>query len=169
LKGQELFVLKEHLSKERWEEADKETRLILCKQTGREKDLFLTPEAIEEMECKTFFGINNLWIEYSNNKFGFSIQSSIWLEVGGQAAIYDFYKMNNTDKAKLAMVEREFSKRIGLSFSNNQSCNPTLIGHFPFHSLVCSYGFGLIGLVTAAVAWKCVNFNSVLVHSNFLF
>ena len=31
--------------------------------------------------------INQLWINYSNGKFGFSIQKQIWIELGGKLGI----------------------------------------------------------------------------------
>ena len=34
--------------------------------------------------------IDQLWLKYSNHKFGFSIQKQIWLDCGGKLGVYNW-------------------------------------------------------------------------------
>jgi len=47
-----------------------------------------------EKSCKNFPReelkiIDNLWVKYSDGKFGFSVQKKIWIECGGTPGRYD--------------------------------------------------------------------------------
>ncbi|NER05575.1 MAG: hypothetical protein F6K17_24805 [Okeania sp. SIO3C4] len=44
---------------------------------------------MENIPCKDLNKVNQLWIKYSDGKFGFSIQKQIWSEVGGKPGIYN--------------------------------------------------------------------------------
>jgi dsRNA-specific ribonuclease len=69
------------LSTGRWQAADLETREVMLRVVGRVD--FLPRELIEEFSCEDLRIIDRLWKHYSGNRFGFSIQSEILNEVGG--------------------------------------------------------------------------------------
>lgn len=42
------------------------------------------PEDIESFSCQAINIIDQLWIQYSQGYFGFTIQERIWSEIGGK-------------------------------------------------------------------------------------
>jgi energy-coupling factor transporter ATP-binding protein EcfA2 len=66
-----------------WEDADKETLKVMLEVAGREKQGYLGIKDIEEFPCEDLRIIDQLWVNYSNGHFGFSVQKQIYLEVGG--------------------------------------------------------------------------------------
>lgn len=87
--------LKKMLAEKKWKEADRETaRLICLAVTNQEKKLNLLEQSaesytelsvdeIENLSGADLYTINNLWLEYSEKKFGFSIQKEIYEGLGG--------------------------------------------------------------------------------------
>jgi hypothetical protein len=76
--------LSDLLFAKKWKEADEETRQLLLKYTNREEEGFLDlldidPNFFDELRI-----IDQLWLKYSNNRFGFSVQKQIWVELGGK-------------------------------------------------------------------------------------
>ncbi|MEM7761029.1 MAG: GUN4 domain-containing protein [Cyanobacteria bacterium P01_A01_bin.40] len=67
----------------KWLEADRETvRLILAIAGGAEIEN-LRPEEIKQLDCSELQVINRLWLNYSNERFGFSIQAQMYQDLGG--------------------------------------------------------------------------------------
>jgi hypothetical protein len=50
---------------------------------NRTKDGWLREEDIDNFPCEDLRTIDQLWVEYSNGKFGFSVQAKIYRELGG--------------------------------------------------------------------------------------
>ncbi|NJR61831.1 MAG: hypothetical protein HC769_25190 [Cyanobacteria bacterium CRU_2_1] len=76
-------LLSNLLVKEQWREADLVTKTIMLKLFGREKEGWFGTENIERFPCPDISFINQLWVECSSGRFGFSIQNQIWLSLGG--------------------------------------------------------------------------------------
>lgn len=73
----------EHLLRTgQWKKADIETYNLMLKSTGRTKENSLSIKSIEDFPCTCLCTINQLWVEHSKGHFGFSVQQSIWEEVG---------------------------------------------------------------------------------------
>ncbi|KAJ9178365.1 hypothetical protein P3X46_010253 [Hevea brasiliensis] len=75
-----LDLLHQHLSTQNFRQADEETRRILIVLAGEAAQkrgyvFFSEVQFISEKDLKT---IDELWKQYSNNKFGYSIQKRIW-------------------------------------------------------------------------------------------
>ncbi|ARV63338.1 serine/threonine protein kinase [Nostocales cyanobacterium HT-58-2] len=68
----------------KWKQADEETKAILLKVSSRETKGYLNNEAILKFPCQDLLTINQLWVKYSNGRFGFSVQKHIWQSVGGK-------------------------------------------------------------------------------------
>ncbi|MBS9387629.1 MAG: GUN4 domain-containing protein [Dolichospermum sp. WA123] len=66
----------------RLKEADKETARVMLVVAKREKERKLTVKDIDEFPCEDLRIIDQLWIKYSNNKFGFSVQTRICQSLG---------------------------------------------------------------------------------------
>jgi len=83
-RGVDYTRLRDLLAAGKWKEADKETLKVMLKATRREKEYYFTRESIDNFPCDDLRTIDQLWVEYSQGHFGFSVQKKIWLEVGGK-------------------------------------------------------------------------------------
>ncbi len=72
--------LENYLREKEWKQADLETSSLIFK--GSDSDA-------SKVSCKDINQIDELWRKYSNGRFGFSIQSSIYLETGNPLGKYD--------------------------------------------------------------------------------
>jgi hypothetical protein len=55
----------------------------MCRVAGRESEGWLRREDIDNFPCEDLRTINQLWLNYSNGKFGFSVQKEIYESLGG--------------------------------------------------------------------------------------
>ena len=76
-------LLEDYLKNQQWQEADVETWQVMLQTVGREKGDFLRVEDIENFPCEDLRKIDQLWVKYSNGKFGFSVQKQIYQSLGG--------------------------------------------------------------------------------------
>ncbi len=79
--------LKDLLAAGKWKQADRETLTLLLKAAGREKQGWLNIQSINQLPCIDLCTIDQLWLKYSNGRFGLSVQKSIWESVGAQTDI----------------------------------------------------------------------------------
>lgn len=70
------------LAQGNWKEADKETEKIMLKVANREQEGWIDANAIESFSCADLRQIDQLWVKYSDGKFGVSRQKEIYLETG---------------------------------------------------------------------------------------
>ena len=68
------------LESARWREANEETRKIVLKVAGQEKEGYLTDEKIQQFPSQVLHHIDKLWNDYSSGKFGFRVQKRIMIE-----------------------------------------------------------------------------------------
>ncbi|MBW4670293.1 MAG: GUN4 domain-containing protein [Cyanomargarita calcarea GSE-NOS-MK-12-04C] len=66
-----------------WKGADRETVNLMLEQAGRVKQGYLDIESLKNFPCEILLTIDDLWVKYSNGRFGFSIQNRIWKEIVG--------------------------------------------------------------------------------------
>jgi Uncharacterized conserved protein len=71
------------LAEGKWKEADEETARLMFKIADREKEGWLRVEDIEQFPSSDLQTIDQLWVEYSNGRFGFSVQKQIYQSLGG--------------------------------------------------------------------------------------
>ena len=83
-KGVDYTRLRDLLKAGNWKAANYETYLIMLNVWGRRENDWIRPEEIEYFPCTDLRTIDNLWVEYSDGHFGFSVQKEIYLRVGGQ-------------------------------------------------------------------------------------
>jgi hypothetical protein len=69
--------LEELLRTGQWKEADQETLNVMLKIANREEEGWLDRESIQNFPCYALEKIDQLWVEASNSKFGFSVQKKI--------------------------------------------------------------------------------------------
>lgn len=82
--GVDYTRLRDLLAAGKWQEADEKTLKVMLKAARREKEGYFTYESIENFPCDDLRTIDQLWVKYSQGRFGFSVQKKIWLEVGGK-------------------------------------------------------------------------------------
>jgi serine/threonine-protein kinase len=66
-----------------WKKADEETANKMCEVAGRTKEGYLRQEDIDNFPCEDLRTIDQLWVKYSNGRFGFSVQKRIYQSLGG--------------------------------------------------------------------------------------
>ncbi|MEG3918008.1 GUN4 domain-containing protein [Microcoleus sp. T3_A4] len=77
---EECTRLKNLLAAGRWREANDTTRIIVLKAANAEKEGWLSDEQIQNFPCPVLQIIDNLWLQYSDRRFGFSVQKRIFNE-----------------------------------------------------------------------------------------
>lgn len=125
--------LRHLLATQQWLEADRETAIIAIRATGQQQRGYLDSEDIQNFPCSELCHIDRLWLDFSSQRFGFSVQRKIWLECGGKLGLHKW-----TDEDYNA-YER-FAERIGWSQSgtflryHELTSNVNLpVGHFPLY------------------------------------
>ncbi|BAZ09543.1 GUN4 domain-containing protein [Calothrix sp. NIES-4071] len=76
--------LQDLLQEHNWKEADIETTKLMLKVIGKSYWNEVYKEDIDKFSCQDLQTIDKLWKEYSQGYFGFSVQQSIWSEMGCQ-------------------------------------------------------------------------------------
>lgn len=71
------------LQQKKWKQADSETLNLLLKLSGIQGRRVLDSQEIKRLQCTDLKTIDNLWLKYSSNIFGFSEQNKIWREGNG--------------------------------------------------------------------------------------
>lgn len=82
-RGVDYRHLRDLLAAGEWQEADRETESLMIKAAGREQDGWLSEEDLNAFSCEDLRIIDELWVEYSNKRFGFSVQNRIWQDIEG--------------------------------------------------------------------------------------
>jgi serine/threonine-protein kinase len=68
----------------KWRDADEETARVIFqgfRQAEQEGLVYSLDDYIEWLPGEDLLRIDNLWVNYSNSRFGFSVQRKIWREV----------------------------------------------------------------------------------------
>ncbi|KYC42089.1 hypothetical protein WA1_18995 [Scytonema hofmannii PCC 7110] len=118
-------TLRELLADGKWEEADRETLGIMLKVANREKDGWLDVESIQNFPQKDLHAIDRLWMDFSDGRFGFSVQRDIWQSVGGNLEAGD--KIYKAFSEKVGWrVQKEWLQVNELTFDLSSP-----VGHLP--------------------------------------
>ncbi len=56
---------------------------MMLQAAKRTKERWLRKEDIDKFPCEDLRTIDQLWVKYSNGKFGFSVQAKIYHDLGG--------------------------------------------------------------------------------------
>ncbi|MCT7948854.1 serine/threonine-protein kinase [Ancylothrix sp. C2] len=81
--GVDYSQLQNFLASRNWQQADEETKKVLCLGVGKRFG-YLDVLDIEKIPPKDLQTIDRLWVKYSEGKFGFSVQTAIFNKVGGE-------------------------------------------------------------------------------------
>lgn len=77
-------TLENYLKNGQWREADEETYRLMITTVGKEEGQWFDPDDLLNFPCDDLRTLDQLWVKYSNGKFGFSVQKQIYLECGGK-------------------------------------------------------------------------------------
>ncbi|WP_180982069.1 GUN4 domain-containing protein, partial [Cylindrospermopsis raciborskii] len=75
--------LETFLKSQDFREADLETDRVMLAAANRQSEGWLRIEDAENFPCKDLRTIDNLWLKYSQGKFGISVQQEIYKNLGG--------------------------------------------------------------------------------------
>ncbi|NES01864.1 MAG: GUN4 domain-containing protein [Okeania sp. SIO2F4] len=75
--------LRDLLAAGKWKEADQETARVMLEISGKTDKENLIPDDVIKFPCSVISLIDQLWIKYSNGRFGFSIQKKVYESMGG--------------------------------------------------------------------------------------
>lgn len=78
-----LAPLRYHLENQDWQAADRETRQLLDRWVHPNGDIFGAPLA-ENIPADVLQAVDQLWLEASDGRFGFSVQQRLWQEALAQ-------------------------------------------------------------------------------------
>lgn len=78
--GIDYTLLSYLLEQQQWQKADLETNRIMLQAAIQEEQRWLKAEDIKKFPCQDLLTIDRLWWHYSKGRFGFSVQTRIWLE-----------------------------------------------------------------------------------------
>lgn len=77
------------LSQGKWRSADEETADLMLKAMGKKSWGDVNSEDLFNFPLTNLRTIDQLWLKYSDGKFGFSVQKQIWIDCGGTTGKYD--------------------------------------------------------------------------------
>jgi len=72
------------LTAQRWKEADEETYQMMIKTVGKEVGQYFTSDELLNFPCEELRAIDELWVDYSKGRFGFSVQKDIYADCGAR-------------------------------------------------------------------------------------
>lgn len=84
--GMDYRQLRDLLAVGKWKEADAETARVMLAAMKREKEGWLREEDTWFFPCEDLRTIDQLWVKYSNGRFGFSVQKRIYQSLGEREA-----------------------------------------------------------------------------------
>jgi eukaryotic-like serine/threonine-protein kinase len=119
---------------------------------GRTEEGWLNSESIRNFPCEDLRTIDQLWVQYSNGRFGFSVQKRIYQSLGG-TDIYD------------SKIWEAFGDRVGwgregswLYYSNITFSTQAPSSHLPLCEVVIRDDLGFLRLCSS-LASRLVKFN----------
>ena len=83
--------LRDLLAAGEWQEADLETARVILAIAGRDRNS-LDNESIDNFPCEDLHTIDQLWIEYSKGRFGFSVQKRIYQILSGTKEHWEIWQ-----------------------------------------------------------------------------
>jgi hypothetical protein len=81
--------LRDALAAGDFRQADETTRNLMLRAAGRESEGWFSIEDVSNFSCEDLKMIDQLWLDYSDGKFGFSVQQQIYQSLGGTPGRYD--------------------------------------------------------------------------------
>ncbi|MEH2288072.1 GUN4 domain-containing protein [Nostoc sp.] len=81
--GMDYTGLRDYLATGKWKEADEETARVMLVVAKPDNEGYLSVKDIDNFPCQDLSTIDQLWLKYSDERFGFSVQKLIYQSLGG--------------------------------------------------------------------------------------
>ncbi|MFM5981073.1 MAG: protein kinase domain-containing protein [Sphaerospermopsis kisseleviana] len=81
--GMDYRKLRDLLKAGKWKEANEETERVMLAVAKQEKEGCLNSDSKDNFPCADLRTIDQLWVKYSDGRFGFSVQKKIYQSLGG--------------------------------------------------------------------------------------
>jgi hypothetical protein len=139
-KGVDYTKLRDLLAAQKWKEADYETYLVMLQAVGRKENDWIKREELLTFPCTDLRTVDQLWVKYSNGRFGFSVQKEIYLSVGGKpdGKYYEEAWEKLGDRVGWRVQGNWISDDDNVSFHTSAPYK----GYLPFTSLGGGFWFG---------------------------
>jgi hypothetical protein len=138
--------LQELLAAGDWQQADRETIRVILLVTGASDLESITPNDVRQFPCNELHVIDRLWTNYSQGRFGFSVQAQLYQSVGGS--------LETTIAQDYSVIE-QFGDRVGWRVNGNWQkcddldytlnapigCHPSRWWNSPFGAKMTNYFF----------------------------
>ncbi|NER45296.1 MAG: GUN4 domain-containing protein [Symploca sp. SIO1A3] len=98
-----------------WEAADQETRKLMLTAADREQDGWLDRKSLQNFPCTDLYTIDQLWLKFSQKRFGFSTQQHIWDNIINNPNTPQKTSLNQRTSDKI----EQFGELLGLRFNGN--------------------------------------------------
>lgn len=82
--GIDYRALEDLLKAQKWAEADHKTYELMLKVVKKGSSGWIDRHTMAQFPCEDFSTIDQLWVKYSQGKFGFSVQKRIYHSLGGK-------------------------------------------------------------------------------------
>jgi hypothetical protein len=124
--------LRQLLAAGKWRRANNRTQQLMLQATNRETQGWISTENIAEFPCWDLNKIDSLWKEYSQGRFGFSVQFPIFIETGnrpGRLVDVDAYEKFGD---RIGWRKQQDNEQEWIDFKENLTYNLNApIGHLP--------------------------------------
>lgn len=138
--------LQELLAAGDWRQADRETIQVILSVTSASDLESISPNDVRQFSCNELHVIDRLWTNYSQGRFGFSVQAQLYQSVGGS--------LETTIAQDYSVIER-FGDLVGWRVNGNWQkcddldytlnapigCHPSRWWNSPFGSKMTNYFF----------------------------
>jgi hypothetical protein len=138
--------LQELLASGDWRQADRETIQVILSVTKAPDLESISPNDVRQFPCNELHVIDRLWTNYSQGRFGFSVQAQLYQSVGGS--------LETTIAQDYSVIER-FGDRVGWRVNGNWQkcddldytlnapigCHPSRWWNSPFGAKMTNYFF----------------------------
>lgn len=131
--GADYSRLRQLLWQQEWQGADKETERVLLAAISRDMQP-LTPETVLRIPCLDLRTIDQLWLRYSSDRYGFSVQQRIYNQETGRQPL-DFLRILGW-QGGLALGNVSLLK-VAKPYSELQFHGEAPMGHLPTWRWAC--------------------------------
>lgn len=131
--GADYSRLRQLLWQQEWQAADKETERVILAAISRDMQP-LTPETVLKIPCLDLRTIDQLWLRYSSDRYGFSVQQRIYTQETGRQPL-DFLRTLGW-QGGLALGNVSLL-RVAKPYSDLQFHGEAPMGHLPTWRWAC--------------------------------
>lgn len=132
--------LQELLAAKEFKAADLETSKLILGLTRHDDMDNVTPNDVKKLPCNALRVIDRLWLNNSDNRFGYSVQTGIYLSVGGNAATLQTQDVETFQKYGDLVGWRVNNQWQGNNYNNWNFSLTAPRGCFPADSWKSAYG-----------------------------